>query len=47
MKRVIIVHCWEGRPDFCWYQPDGEGDAVIVKELPDVIEAIKKMASGR
>jgi uncharacterized protein len=19
MKRVIIVHCWEGYPDYCWY----------------------------
>lgn len=20
MKRVIIVHCWEGYPEYCWYQ---------------------------
>ncbi len=19
MKRVVIVHCWEGTPDYCWY----------------------------
>jgi uncharacterized protein len=19
MKRAIIVHCWSGRPDYCWY----------------------------
>ncbi|MBU2028451.1 alpha/beta hydrolase [Patescibacteria group bacterium] len=19
MKRAIIVHCWEGYPDYCWY----------------------------
>jgi len=19
MKRVIIVHCWEGYPEYCWY----------------------------
>ena len=19
MKRVIIVHCWDGYPDYCWY----------------------------
>lgn len=19
MKRVILVHCWEGYPDYCWY----------------------------
>ena len=27
-------------------EPDGEGDSVIVKELPDVVEAIKKMAKA-
>lgn len=20
MKRVVVVHCWEGYPDYCWYQ---------------------------
>lgn len=19
MKRVVIVHCWDGTPDYCWY----------------------------
>jgi predicted alpha/beta hydrolase family esterase len=19
MKRVVIVHCWEGTPEYCWY----------------------------
>lgn len=19
-RRVVIVHCWEGSPDYCWYQ---------------------------
>lgn len=19
MKRAIIIHCWEGTPDYCWY----------------------------
>lgn len=20
MKRAIIVHCWDGYPEYCWYQ---------------------------
>jgi len=20
MKRAIIIHCWEGYPEYCWYQ---------------------------
>ena len=23
MKRVIIIHCWEASPDYCWY-PDAK-----------------------
>lgn len=27
-------------------EPDGDGDRVIVKELPEVVEAVKKMSNG-
>ena len=28
MKRVIIIHCWDGRPEYCWYP-------YVKKELED------------
>lgn len=40
MKRVIIVHCWDGYPAYCWY-PDtkktleAEGFQVLVPEMPE------------
>lgn len=40
MKRVIIVHCWSGYPEYCWY-PDvkrkleTEGFEVLVPAMPD------------
>lgn len=40
MKRVIIVHCWDGYPEYCWY-PDtkktleAEGFSVEVPSMPE------------
>jgi len=40
MKKVIIVHCWEGYPDYCWYpwvkeKLEKEGYKVIIPEMPE------------
>ncbi len=40
MKKVIIVHCWEGNPDYCWYPNTKEelekrGYEVVVPEMPE------------
>lgn len=40
MKRAIIVHCWEGTPQYCWYpqtkkELKNNGFAVIVPQFPE------------
>ncbi len=40
MKRAIIVHCWEGYPEYCWYQStkqelEAAGFEVQVPAMPD------------
>jgi len=40
MKRAIIVHCWEGYPEYCWYpcakkELEARGFEVKVPVLPD------------
>lgn len=40
MKRAIIVHCWEGYPEYCWYpwvkkELEKAGFKVIVPAFPD------------
>lgn len=40
MKRVIIVHCWSGTPDYCWYpwvknELEAKGFEVIVPAMPE------------
>lgn len=40
MKRAIIVHCWEGYPEYCWYpwvkkELEAKGFSVLVPEFPD------------
>lgn len=40
MKKVVIVHCWEGYPNFCWYpyvkrEFGAKGYEVIVPEMPE------------
>lgn len=40
MKRVIIIHCWEGFPDYCWYpaakkELENLGFEVLVPGMPD------------
>ena len=40
MKRVIIIHCWEGSPDYCWYPKvkkdlEEKGFQVLVPEMPE------------
>lgn len=40
MHRVIIVHCWDGYPEYCWYpwakqQLEKDGVAVSVPAFPD------------
>ncbi|MBI4257272.1 serine hydrolase family protein [Candidatus Uhrbacteria bacterium] len=40
MKRVIIVHCWDGNPEYCWYpwlkrELEARGFEVIVPAMPE------------
>jgi hypothetical protein len=40
MKRVVIVHCWDGTPSYCWYpwtkaQLEEKGFMVEVPAMPD------------
>ncbi len=40
MKKVIIVHCWEGYPNYCWYPSvkkdlEENGFEVLVPEMPE------------
>ncbi len=40
MKRAIIVHCWGGSPEYCWYpsvkkELEGKGFQVEVPAMPD------------
>ena len=42
MNRVIIIHCWEGYPEYCWYpqtkkELEKEGFEVRVPEMPETI----------
>lgn len=40
MKRVVIVHCWDGIPEYCWYpwlkrELEVKGVEVIVPAMPE------------
>ncbi|MBI2595213.1 serine hydrolase family protein [Candidatus Daviesbacteria bacterium] len=40
MKKVVIVHCWGGDPDYCWYpktkqELEEKGFEVSVPEMPE------------
>ena len=40
MKKVVIVHCWEGYANYCWYpntkkELEDKGYEVIVLEMPE------------
>lgn len=40
MKRAIIIHCWEGYPEYCWYpyaknKLEEKGFQVEVPAFPD------------
>lgn len=40
MKRVVIVHCWDGYPEYCWYPQTKKeleviGFQVLVPEMPE------------
>ncbi|OHA63893.1 MAG: hypothetical protein A2940_00990 [Candidatus Wildermuthbacteria bacterium RIFCSPLOWO2_01_FULL_48_29] len=40
MKRAIIVHCWGGNPEYCWYpqtkkELEEQGFEVMVPAMPD------------
>ena len=40
MQRAIIVHCWEGYPDYCWYpsvkkELEAKGFIVSVPAMPE------------
>jgi predicted alpha/beta hydrolase family esterase len=42
MKRVVIVHCWEGYPNYCWYpqtkkELEKEGFEVEIPEMPETV----------
>ncbi|MBI2577461.1 MAG: serine hydrolase family protein [Candidatus Wildermuthbacteria bacterium] len=40
MKRAIIVHCWGGNPEYCWYpqtkkELEEQGFEVLIPAMPD------------
>jgi len=40
MKKAIIVHCWDGYPEYCWYpdvkkELEKKGFEVLVPAMPD------------
>ncbi len=40
MKRVVIVHCWDGTPNYCWYpetkkELEEKGFKVEVPQMPE------------
>lgn len=40
MKRVVIIHCWGGYPDYCWYpqtrkELEKKGFEVLIPQMPD------------
>lgn len=40
MKKVVIVHCWDGYPEYCWYpqtkkELEAKGFSVVVPEMPE------------
>jgi len=40
MKKVIIIHCWEGYSNYCWYpnakkELEDKGYEVIIPEMPE------------
>ncbi len=40
MKKVVIVHCWDGYPEYCWYpkvksQLEEKGFEVVVPAFPE------------
>jgi len=42
MKRVVIVHCWEGYRNYCWYpqtkkELEKEGYEVEIPEMPETV----------
>ncbi|HSW87775.1 MAG TPA: alpha/beta hydrolase [Candidatus Saccharimonadales bacterium] len=43
MKRVIIVHCWDGYPEYCWYpqtkkELEAKGFQVSIPAMPETEE---------
>lgn len=40
LKRAVIVHCWGGYPNYCWYpsvkkELEEKGFEVLIPEMPD------------
>jgi uncharacterized protein len=40
MKRAVIVHCWDGKPQYCWYprakkELEENGFEVAIPEMPE------------
>lgn len=40
MKKAVIVHCWDGYPNYCWYpqtkkELEAKGFEVFVPEMPE------------
>lgn len=48
MKRAVIVHCWSGTPEYCWYQwvkneLGPKGFAVQIPAMPETDEPKLKL----
>ncbi len=40
MKKVVIIHCWDGYPNYCWYpqtkkELEAKGFEVVVPTMPE------------
>jgi len=40
MKKAVVIHCWEGYPNYCWYpsaknELENKGYEVLVPEMPE------------
>jgi uncharacterized protein len=47
MKKVVIVHCWDGDPGYCWYpyvkrELEMRGFAVKIPFLPDLLPLLSR-----
>ena len=40
MKKIILIHCWGGKPNYCWYpkakeELEKEGFQITIPQMPN------------